>query len=246
MQKKRLRCRTDPSPWSPGPIKESVFKSRRISLRAASPCSSGRATSSMGRRPAKSVGGEALALQLDVTNQASFAAAAGAGILHAGKPGRPLQEMAESTRLSVASLDEVRAVFETNVFGVIAVTQAILPLLREAPAGRIVNVSSAGGSLTINADPAGPHRAAFGIYSMSKTALSAITLAFALDLESPPPASRSTPRPQAAPLRTSTTSRARAAWKKPRASQCVSRSSTRKVPRARSRTSTARSRGDVV
>ena len=92
--------------------------------------------------------------------------------------------MVESTRLSVASLDEVRAVFETNVFGVIAVTQAMLPLLREAPAGRIVNVSSAGGSLTINADPMGQHRAAFGIYSSSKTALSAITLAFALDLES--------------------------------------------------------------
>jgi NAD(P)-dependent dehydrogenase (short-subunit alcohol dehydrogenase family) len=92
--------------------------------------------------------------------------------------------MVGSTRLSVASLDEVCAVFETNVFGVIAVTQAMLPLLREAPAGRIVNVSSAGGSLTINADPTGPQRAAFGIYSSSKTALNAITLAFALDLES--------------------------------------------------------------
>jgi NAD(P)-dependent dehydrogenase (short-subunit alcohol dehydrogenase family) len=152
-----------------------------------------------GETAAKSVGAEALALQLDVTNQASIAAAAerirndvgrldvlvnNAGILHAGKPGKPLEEMVESTRLSVASLDEVRAVVETNVFGVIAVTQAMLPLLREAPAGRIVNVSSAGGSLTINADPTGPHRAAFGIYSSSKTALNAITLAFALDLES--------------------------------------------------------------
>jgi hypothetical protein len=38
------------------------------------------------------------------------------------------------------TLDEVRAVFETNVFAVIAVAQAMLPLLREAPAGRIVNV----------------------------------------------------------------------------------------------------------
>jgi NAD(P)-dependent dehydrogenase (short-subunit alcohol dehydrogenase family) len=104
-----------------------------------------------------------------------------AGILHAGKPGRTLEEMTKSTHLSVASLDEVRAVFETNVFGVIAVTQAMLPLLREAPAGRIVNVSSAGGSLTINADPAGPERAAFGIYSSSKTALKAITLGFALE-----------------------------------------------------------------
>jgi NAD(P)-dependent dehydrogenase (short-subunit alcohol dehydrogenase family) len=152
-----------------------------------------------GETAAKSVGAEALALQLDVSNQASVAAAAerirnhlgrldvlvnNAAILHVGKPGRPLEEMVESTRLSVASLDEVRAVFETNVFGVIAVTQAMLPLLREAPAGRIVNGSSAGGSLTVNAGPMGPHRPAFGIYSSSKTALNAITLAFALDLKS--------------------------------------------------------------
>ena len=92
--------------------------------------------------------------------------------------------MAKSGRLSVASLDEVRAVFETNVFGVIAVTQAMLPLLREAPTARIVNVSSSSGSLTMNSDPANPHRAMFGTYSSSKTALNAITVAFASDLES--------------------------------------------------------------
>jgi NAD(P)-dependent dehydrogenase (short-subunit alcohol dehydrogenase family) len=86
--------------------------------------------------------------------------------------------------MSVVSLDEVRAIFETNVFGVIAVTQAMLPLLREAPAGRIVNVSSTSGSLAWNSDPANPHRKMFGTYSASKTALNAITLAFAVDLES--------------------------------------------------------------
>jgi NAD(P)-dependent dehydrogenase (short-subunit alcohol dehydrogenase family) len=91
--------------------------------------------------------------------------------------------MVKSGRASVASLDEVRAVFETNVFGVIAVTQAMLPLLREAPAARIVNASSASGSLTMNADPSNPHRTVFGaVYSPSKTALNAITLAFALEL----------------------------------------------------------------
>jgi NAD(P)-dependent dehydrogenase (short-subunit alcohol dehydrogenase family) len=152
-----------------------------------------------GEKAAKSVGADARALQLDVTNQASVAAAAerirnelgrldvlvnNAGISHAGKPGRSLEEMAKSGKPSVASLDEVRAVFETNVFGVIAVTQAMLPLLREAPAARIVNVSSSSGSLTMNADPTFPHRAVFGVYSASKTALNAITLAFAMDLES--------------------------------------------------------------
>jgi NAD(P)-dependent dehydrogenase (short-subunit alcohol dehydrogenase family) len=48
----------------------------------------------------------------------------------------------------------MRAVWETNVFGVLAVYQAMPPLLREAPAARIVNVSSGVGSLTMNADPA--------------------------------------------------------------------------------------------
>jgi len=152
-----------------------------------------------GETSAKSLGGNAGAVQLDVTDKASVAAAAdrirkeygrldvlvnNAGVSHSGTPGKPLQEIAEAGRMSVVSLDEVRAVFETNVFGVIAVTQAMLPLLREAPAGRIVNVSSTSGSLTWNSDPANPHRKMFGTYSASKTALNAITLAFAADLES--------------------------------------------------------------
>ena len=153
-----------------------------------------------GETAAKGVGADALGLQLDVTDRASIAAAAerirdefgrldvlvnNAGISHAGGPGRPLEEIAKSGRPSVASLDEVRAVFETNVFGVLAVTQAMLPLLREAPAGRVVNLGSDSGSLTLNADPSYEHRHVFGAaYSPSKTALHAITLAFAIELES--------------------------------------------------------------
>jgi NAD(P)-dependent dehydrogenase (short-subunit alcohol dehydrogenase family) len=76
-------------------------------------------------------------------------------------------------------------VWETNVFGVLAVYQAMLPLLREAPAARIVNVSSGVGSLTTNSDRAYSYRAIFGpVYPASKTALNAITLAMALELES--------------------------------------------------------------
>jgi NAD(P)-dependent dehydrogenase (short-subunit alcohol dehydrogenase family) len=105
-----------------------------------------------GETAAKSVGADARPLQLDVTSQGSISSAAerirsefgrldvlvnNAGISHAGKPGRSLEEIVKSGRLGVASLDEIRAVFETNVFGVIAVTQAMLPLLREAPAARI-------------------------------------------------------------------------------------------------------------
>ena len=149
---------------------------------------------------AEGIGADACALQLDVTDKASIAAAAervriefgrldllvnNAAISHAGKPGRSLEQIMEASRASVASLDEVRAVWETNVFGVLAVTQAMLPLLSEAPAGRIVNVSSGVGSLTLNADPAFPYRSIFGpVYPASKTALNAITLAMMVELES--------------------------------------------------------------
>jgi NAD(P)-dependent dehydrogenase (short-subunit alcohol dehydrogenase family) len=152
-----------------------------------------------GEAAARTVGPDARAIQLDVTNQASIGAAAerirkefgrldvlvnNAGISHIEKPGWTLEQAMKSGRASVISLDEVRAVFETNVFGVIAVTQAMLPLLREAPAARIVNVSSSAGSLTLNGDPNHASRALFGPgYSASKTALNAVTLAFAIELE---------------------------------------------------------------
>src|SRR5690606_4414015 len=71
----------------------------------------------------------------------------------------------------------------TNVFGVIAVTQAMLPLLREAPAGRIVVTGSSGASFTLNSAPSNPHRRMFGNYSVSKAAAHAVMLAFALALE---------------------------------------------------------------
>ncbi len=152
-----------------------------------------------GETAARSIGPDAHAIQLDVTDQVSITAAAerihnefgrldvlvnNAGI-SSRKPNMSIQEYAKSTRPSIISLDEVRAVFETNVFGVLAVYQAMLPLLREASAARIVNVSSIAGSLTINADPATPYRSVFGPgYGASKTALNAMTLAMAIELES--------------------------------------------------------------
>ncbi|HYW10699.1 MAG TPA: SDR family NAD(P)-dependent oxidoreductase [Longimicrobium sp.] len=152
-----------------------------------------------GEAAAREIGGDAHAIQLDVTDPASITAAAervrtgfgrldllvnNAAISHAGAPGQTLEEIIQAGRASVVSLNEVRAVWETNVFGVIAVTQALLPLLRQAPAARIVNVSSNVGSLTLNADAAFPYRNVFTPgYAASKTALNAITLAFAIDLE---------------------------------------------------------------
>lgn len=52
--------------------------------------------------------------------------------------------------------EELRQTFETNFFAVVALTQALLPLIRKAPAGRIVNLSSVLGSLTIHSDPSSP------------------------------------------------------------------------------------------
>lgn len=153
-----------------------------------------------GTAAAGEIGTEAHALQLDVTDHASIAAAAArirqefgrldvlvnnAAISNTGlKPGMSVEEYSQTTRPSNVSFDEMRAVWDTNVFGVLAVYQAMLPLLREAPAARIVNVSSGAGSLTLNADPKAPHRAIFGpVYPASKTALNALTLAMAIELE---------------------------------------------------------------
>jgi NAD(P)-dependent dehydrogenase (short-subunit alcohol dehydrogenase family) len=149
-----------------------------------------------GEAAAREIGAGAHAIQLDVTDQGSITAAAerirsdfgrldvlmnNAGISRA--PNRPFEVAMKSNLLTDAPLEDVRTVFETNVFGVIAVTQAMLPLLREAPAGRIVLTASSGGSLTRNSDRANSHRKMFGNYSVSKAAAHAVMLAFALALE---------------------------------------------------------------
>jgi NAD(P)-dependent dehydrogenase (short-subunit alcohol dehydrogenase family) len=153
-----------------------------------------------GDRAVAEIGGDAHVLQLDVTDPASIAAAAehvrnafgrldvlvqNAAISHTGRiTGQTVEEYANSSRPSNVSLDEMRAVWDTNVFGVLMVYQAMLPLLRESSNARIVNVSSSVGSLTRNADPAFPYRAIFGpVYPASKTALNALTLAMAIELE---------------------------------------------------------------
>jgi NAD(P)-dependent dehydrogenase (short-subunit alcohol dehydrogenase family) len=99
-----------------------------------------------------------------------------AGIARAGGP--PSQ----------ADLDAMREVYETNVFGVITVTNAMLPLLRRAPAARIVNVSSEVGSITSMTDPASPlaQMPASLAYPSSKSALNMITALYAKELRDTP------------------------------------------------------------
>jgi NAD(P)-dependent dehydrogenase (short-subunit alcohol dehydrogenase family) len=84
---------------------------------------------------------------------------------------------------SAQSIDTWRKTFETNVFGLVAVTQAMLPLLRKSAAGRIVNVSSRLGSITDQSDPASPYYP-FKVpaYNVSKTAVNGWTVQLAYEL----------------------------------------------------------------
>ncbi len=155
-----------------------------------------------GEAAAKQIGPGAIPIQIDVTDQASITAAAArigtefgrldllvnnAGISN-NRPGPvAMADYVTTSSASVVSLDEVRAIWDTNVFGVLAVYQAMLPLLRLSADARIVNVSSGVGSLTANADPAFPYRSIYAPgYAASKTALNGITLAMMIELENTP------------------------------------------------------------
>jgi NAD(P)-dependent dehydrogenase (short-subunit alcohol dehydrogenase family) len=128
------------------------------------------------------------AVVLDVTDEASIEKAASwvaaeyghldilvnnAGIARGDFMGRP----------SETTLPTLRAVFETNVFGVVAVTNAMLPLLREAKAARIVNVSSEVGSIGSMMDPESPMWPMAAVpYPSSKAALNMVTAMYAKEL----------------------------------------------------------------
>ncbi|GLQ52745.1 SDR family NAD(P)-dependent oxidoreductase [Devosia nitrariae] len=152
-----------------------------------------------GKSAAQTIDGDVHPIQLDVTDEASIRAAVAqverqfghldilvnnAAISRAnGQESETMQDYIQRSRATLISMDEVRTIWETNVFGVLVVTQAFVPLLRKSQGARIVNVSSGLGSLTINSTP-NPYRATFNPgYGASKTALNAITLAFAIDLE---------------------------------------------------------------
>ncbi len=92
-----------------------------------------------------------------------------------------------SLRPSETPLETIREVFETNFFGVVALTQALVPLLRKSEAGRIVNMSSGLGSLAQNSDPSWPFYDMKPLgYNASKTALNAFTVLLAHELKDTP------------------------------------------------------------
>ncbi len=130
-----------------------------------------------GQRAVDEIGGGARLLVLDVTDDASVADAArqvqrldvlvnNAGIMVDG--GSPVE----------ADADSFRRTYETNLFGVLSVTNAFLPALRRSASPRIVNISSGTGSLAWSSGPE-PRFSAVGsgaAYRSSKTALNALTL----------------------------------------------------------------------
>ena len=88
---------------------------------------------------------------------------------------------------SSSSLDAIERTFRVNFLGSVAVTQAMLPLLRKAPSASIINVSSGLGSLTKSGDPAWTHVAAkFLGYAASKAALNMMTVQLAYELRDTP------------------------------------------------------------
>jgi NAD(P)-dependent dehydrogenase (short-subunit alcohol dehydrogenase family) len=81
---------------------------------------------------------------------------------------------------SDATAEDMRGVYETNVFGVVRVLHAFIPLLEGSSAPVVVNVSSGVGSLGLSADPEGPWRDMnYPVYASSKAALNMLTIRYA-------------------------------------------------------------------
>jgi NAD(P)-dependent dehydrogenase (short-subunit alcohol dehydrogenase family) len=127
-------------------------------------------------------------LAIDVTSLESVAAAAKAieqkyGHLDVLVNNAGIVDYADGLP-GVAKLEAVRRTFETNFFGALMVSQAMLPLLRKSEAARIVNVSSTLGSLTFQRDFENPFASFRSIgYSGSKAALNMLTINLAAELK---------------------------------------------------------------
>lgn len=128
------------------------------------------------------------AIQIDVSNDESVKAARA----EIGKKTEVLDVLINNAGITggmpqgalVASIDQFKKVFDTNLFGVIRVTQAFIDLLKESAEPRIVNVSSSQGSLTLATDTSNKyynHKGA--VYQPSKSALNMYTIILAYELK---------------------------------------------------------------
>ena len=141
----------------------------------------------------RAAGVDADVLQFDITKSADYKSAYdyfdsrygrldilvnNAGIAAGKFPGTGPEHSAAQVPIEL-----LHKVFETNFFALVALTNVLLPLLRKSAAGRIVNLSSILGSLTLHADPKSPiYDAKSFAYDASKTALNAYTVHLAYEL----------------------------------------------------------------
>ena len=117
-----------------------------------------------------------LALSLDVTDEAQARSAAAAAVARFGAIDVLLNNAGFGLLGAVeeATAEEVERVYRTNVFGLLAVTRAVLPYMRARRTGRILNISSIGGYR------AGP---GFGVYASTKFAVEGLSEALRAELE---------------------------------------------------------------
>ena len=144
-----------------------------------------------GRAAAKTLQDEGIDVRfvtIDLSNSASIGAAAADIEANEGR----IDILVNNAGVAVqgdglpgsTDLDVVRRTFETNFFGTVAVTQALLPLVKKSRAGRIVNVSSGLGSIALNADPNWAYAAVkLTGYNASKAALNMFTVLLAAELK---------------------------------------------------------------
>ena len=142
-----------------------------------------------GETVAKTLTGDVRAIQLDVTDAASIAAAVATVEAEFGKLDILVNNAGLGTfdrPATTEGLDHWRWTFETNVFGLVATTQAFLPLIQKSEAGRIVHLTSILGSLTLATTPGSPIYGATGYtasYGASKAAVNMYTVQLARELE---------------------------------------------------------------
>jgi len=131
----------------------------------------------------RGIGVDARAVKLDVLNPTDYAAVAkliekdfGRLDILINNAGVNYEQLGANSTL-ITSEDTLRKTFETNFFSVVALTNALLPLLKKSDAGRIVNLSSILGSLTLHAMPGSPiYEAKVFAYDTTKVALNSYTI----------------------------------------------------------------------
>ena len=134
---------------------------------------------------------EVEAVQIDVTDDESVKTAS----VEIGKKTDMLDVLINNAGITggmpqsalTATTDQFKEAFETNVFGVVRVTQAFIDLLKKSPEPRIVNVSSSQGSLTLANDPTYPYYKHKGaVYQPTKSALNMYSIILAYELRDTP------------------------------------------------------------